>query len=52
MQVLCILNLTKQFYKLNLLIKDKKPMYEVDDIEGILYFKSKGNTINAYNLNN
>ncbi len=35
-----------------IVIKDKKPMYEVDDIEGILYFKSKGNTINAYNLNN
>ncbi len=35
-----------------ILIKDKDPMYEVDDIEGILYFKSKGNTINAYKLTN
>lgn len=31
-------------------LKDKKPVYEVDDIEGILYFKSKGNTISAFNL--
>ena len=35
-----------------IVLKDKKPMYEVDDIEGILYFKSKGNTINAYKLTN
>ena len=34
-----------------IVIKDKNPMYEVDDIEGLLYFKSKGNTINAYKLN-
>lgn len=34
-----------------ILIKDKDPMYEVDEIEGILYFKAKGNTINAYKLN-
>jgi len=33
-----------------IILKDKKPMYEVDDIEGVLYFKSKGNTISAYNL--
>ncbi|WP_457616357.1 outer membrane protein assembly factor BamB family protein [Lutibacter sp.] len=33
-----------------ILLKDKKPMYEVDDIEGVLYFKSKGNTISAFNL--
>lgn len=33
-----------------ILIKDKDPMYEVDDIEGLLYFKSKGNTINGYKL--
>ena len=31
-------------------LNDKKPEYEVDDIEGILYYKSKGNTISAYNL--
>jgi hypothetical protein len=35
-----------------ILIRDKDPMYEVDDIEGVLYFKAQGNTINAYNLNN
>ncbi len=34
-----------------IVIKDKDPMYEVDDIEGILYFKAKGNIINAYKLN-
>ncbi|HHC80122.1 MAG TPA: hypothetical protein ENK46_09590 [Flavobacteriia bacterium] len=33
-----------------IVLKDKKPMYEIDDIEGILYFKAKGNTINAYKL--
>ena len=33
-----------------ILIKDKNPMYEVDEVEGILYFKAQGNTINAYNL--
>jgi len=33
-----------------ILVKDKDPMYEVDDFEGILYFKSKGNIINAYDL--
>lgn len=31
-------------------LNDKKPVYEVDDIEGILYYKSKGNTISAYDL--
>lgn len=35
-----------------IILNDKKPMYEVDDIEGVLYFKSKGNTISAYNLKN
>jgi hypothetical protein len=34
-----------------IVIKDKDPIYEVDEIEGILYFKSKGSTINAYKLN-
>jgi len=33
-----------------IVLNDKKPVYEVDDIEGILYFQSKGNTISAYNL--
>lgn len=35
-----------------ILVKDKSPMYEVDELAGFLYFKSKGNTINAYNLIN
>ena len=34
-----------------IVIQDKDPMYEVDDIEGFLYFKDKGNNISAYNLN-
>ncbi len=34
-----------------ILVKDKDPMYEVDDFEGILYFKAKGNIIYAYDLN-
>ena len=34
-----------------ILVKDKKPMYEVDDFVGVLYFKASGNTINAYDLN-
>lgn len=34
-----------------IVLNEKKPVYEVDDIEGILYFKSKGNTISAYKLN-
>lgn len=33
-----------------IVLNDKKPVYEVDDIEGVLYFKSKGNTISAFNL--
>lgn len=35
-----------------ILVKDKKPMYEVDEFEGVLYFKSAGNTINTYDLKN
>ncbi|NND52107.1 MAG: PQQ-binding-like beta-propeller repeat protein [Flavobacteriaceae bacterium] len=35
-----------------ILVKDKKPMYEVDEFEGVLYFKADGNTINAYDLKN
>lgn len=34
-----------------IVIKDKNPLYEVDDIAGFLYFKDKGNNISAYNLN-
>ncbi|WP_299549370.1 hypothetical protein [Seonamhaeicola sp.] len=34
-----------------IVIKDKNPMYEVDDIAGFLYFKDKSNNISAYNLN-
>lgn len=33
-----------------IILNDKKPVYEVDDIEGVLYFKSKKNTISAFNL--
>jgi hypothetical protein len=33
-----------------ILVKDKKPMYEVDDFEGVLYFKASNNTIYAYDL--
>ncbi|WP_370479996.1 hypothetical protein [Tamlana flava] len=34
-----------------IVIKDKDPMYEVDDIAGFLYFKDKGNNISAFDLN-
>jgi len=34
-----------------IVIKDKDPMYEVDDIAGYMYFKDKSNNISAYNLN-
>lgn len=34
-----------------ILVKDKDPMYEVDDFEGVLYFKAKNSMIYAYNLN-
>ncbi|RED47903.1 putative pyrroloquinoline-quinone binding quinoprotein [Seonamhaeicola aphaedonensis] len=34
-----------------IVIEDKDPMYEVDDIAGFLYFKDKGNNISAYDLN-
>ena len=37
--------------KKEILVKDKKPMYEVDDYEGVLYFKSSRGTISAYDLN-
>lgn len=33
-----------------ILVKDKKPMYEVDEFEGVLYFKAKSNSIYAHNL--
>ncbi|MFL1013133.1 hypothetical protein [Flavisericum labens] len=33
-------------------INDKNPMYEVDDIAGFLYYKDKGNNISAFDLNN
>jgi hypothetical protein len=34
-----------------IVIEDKDPMYEVDDIAGFLYFKDKGNNLSAYDLN-
>lgn len=33
-----------------ILLKDKKPVYEVDDIEGYLYYKAKNNVIYAFEL--
>lgn len=33
-----------------ILIKNKDPMYEVDEIEGILYFETGNGTINGYKL--
>lgn len=33
-----------------ILLKDKKPMYEVDDFGGYLYYLANGTTIYAYNL--
>ena len=37
--------------KKEILVKDKKPMYEVDEYAGVLYFKSKRGTISAFDLN-
>ena len=33
-----------------IVLKDKKPQYEIDDFGGILYYKADGNTIYAYDL--
>lgn len=33
-----------------ILLKDKKPTYEVDDFGGMLYYQANGSTIFAYNL--
>jgi hypothetical protein len=35
-----------------IILKDKKPEYTVDDFGGILYYKADNNTIFAYDLNN
>lgn len=35
-----------------IVLKDKKPEYEVDEMGGYLYYKADGNTIYSYNLNN
>lgn len=35
-----------------IILKDKKPEYEVDEMGGYLYYKADGNTIYSYNLNN
>jgi hypothetical protein len=35
-----------------IVLKNKKPTYEVDEIAGYLYYEADGNTIYAYNLNN
>ena len=34
-----------------IILKDKKPQYQVDDFGGILYYKADNNTIFAYDLN-
>ncbi|WP_248723998.1 PQQ-binding-like beta-propeller repeat protein [Seonamhaeicola sp. ML3] len=34
----------------NILLKDKKPTYEVDDFGGYLYYLANGTTVYAYNL--
>ena len=33
-----------------ILLKDKKPIYEVDEFSGILYYQANNNTIYKYNL--
>ena len=33
-----------------IVLKDKKPEYQVDDIAGILYYKADNNSIFAYDL--
>lgn len=35
-----------------IVLKDKKPVYEVDDIEGYLYYQSGNGEISAFNLKN
>lgn len=34
-----------------IILNDKKPEYEVDELGGVLYYKADKSTINAYNLN-
>lgn len=34
-----------------IVLKDKKPEYQVDDFGGVLYYKAKNDVIYAYNLN-
>lgn len=33
-----------------IVLNDKKPEYQIDEIEGVLYYKANNSTINAYNL--
>lgn len=35
-----------------IVLKDKKPEYQVDEVAGVLYYKASDKSINAYNLNN
>ena len=35
-----------------IVLKDKKPEYQVDEIAGVLYYKADDKTIYAYNLQN
>jgi hypothetical protein len=34
-----------------IILNDKKPEYEVDELGGVLYYKANNSTINAYDLN-
>lgn len=47
-----LVKLSKDTGKMNkeIVLKDKKPEYIVDDIAGILYYKADNNSIFAYNL--
>jgi hypothetical protein len=33
-----------------IILNDKKPEYQIDELEGVLYYKANNSTINAYNL--
>ena len=38
------------FKEKEIVLKDKKPEYQVDGFGGMLYYKANNNTIYAYNL--
>ena len=35
-----------------IILNDKKPEYQIDELEGVLYYKANNSTINAYKLTN